>query len=227
MTLTLSVELFNRQQVETGRQAVLTHPVNSALWEVPVMRVERWDTYVTHYDLGAYGCNQKSESVPMKAVSTHDALAKALALKREGAFNAGWCAGGPLCLVSEDFGAVMFHAAQRIRENPADMQTGFEVLIANKAEGEGNVIEPCATGIVFDDNLGHPGNDELARRLRLSGASKDVIKAVKGLRCRTCQSCQRPASARPAKPVPVLNFNDLLGIDVIHVEDCCCVLRHP
>ena len=81
----LSAELCNRQ-VETGRQAVLTHPVNSALWEVPsVMRlVERWDTYVSYYDLGAYGCNQNSESVPMRAVSTHDALAQALTFKREG-----------------------------------------------------------------------------------------------------------------------------------------------
>ena len=72
-------------------------------------------------------------------------------------------------------------------------------------------------------NLGHLPNEELARHLRFSGASPEAIKAAKSLRCRTCtcQACSRPASAsaRPAKPVPILDFNDVLGLDVIHLED--------
>ena len=56
--------------------------------------------------------------------------------------------------------------------------------------------------------------------------AKHIIKAVKGLQYRTCQVCQKPASARPAKPVPVLDFNDVLGIDVIHVEDALKKKKH-
>ena len=68
-------------------------------------------------------------------------------------------------------------------------------------------------------NLGHIPNQELARHIKLSGGSQEAIKAAKSLRCRACKACARPQSARPAKPVPVLDFGDVLGIDVVHLVD--------
>ena len=47
----------------------------------------------------------------------------------------------------------------------------------------------------------------------------EVVKACKTLRCRTCQGCARPYSARPSKPVPALDFNEVLGLDLIFLKD--------
>ena len=237
----VTLDLFDIQ-VGAGRQAVLAHPIQSELWEVPSVKrlAERWDTYVTHFDMEAYGSYAGEEMRTMRAVCTHEVLGRALSLRQEG--ERAVLPGDATSEVPRHLGQVVYEAARRVKQDSGASASGFEVLVTQNVANEGDaaadpmkeIRDPGAAGITFDEktpralqsalrrmhqNLGHIGNDELARHLRLSGAPKDVIKAVKGLRCQTCRACQRPASARPAKPVPVLDFNDVLGIDVIHVDD--------
>ena len=82
-------------------------------------------------------------------------------------------------------------------------------------------VPPAVQGALrkLHQNLGHPPNSELARHIRLSGGSSEAVKACKTLRCRTCQGCSRPYSARPSKPVPALDFNEVLGLDLIFLKD--------
>ena len=68
-------------------------------------------------------------------------------------------------------------------------------------------------------NLGHPSGPDLARHLRLAGASRDVVKIAKNLRCQTCSRCQRPGVAKPAKAGHLLRFNELIGADLFYVHD--------
>ena len=68
-------------------------------------------------------------------------------------------------------------------------------------------------------NLGHPENRDLTRRLRYAGADQNVLKASKSLRCQTCERCKRPGAPRPASLPSLLDFNQVVSLDVFHIFD--------
>ena len=72
-------------------------------------------------------------------------------------------------------------------------------------------------------NLGHPSNHDLARHLRLAGAEEHVIQACKHLRCQVCDRAKQSASARPACLPSLLDFNQLVSVDVFTVFDAAQV----
>ncbi|CAE7255000.1 RE2 [Symbiodinium sp. CCMP2592] len=91
-----------------------------------------------------------------------------------------------------------------------------------------------AAGITFDkkvpkdvaaalrrlhQNLGHPAREDLVRHLHLAGADKDVIKAAKSLSCSTCARTKGPKSARPAAEPKLLEFGDVVGVDMMYDYD--------
>ena len=111
----VALDLFDLQ-VESGRQAVFVHPIESEMWEVPSVKrlVERWDTYVSHFDMGAYGDYTEGVLKTMKAVCTHEVLGRALSLKQVGDFPTRG-PGEEECQVPENFGKVVFEAARRVK----------------------------------------------------------------------------------------------------------------
>ena len=68
-------------------------------------------------------------------------------------------------------------------------------------------------------NLGHPAVHDLVRHLRLAGAEGAVISAAKSLRCDVCHRCQRTAAPRPASLPTMLDFNQVVAVDVFHAFD--------
>ena len=68
-------------------------------------------------------------------------------------------------------------------------------------------------------NLGHPENRDLTRHLRYAGADQAVLKASKSLKCQTCARCRRPAAPKPATLPSLLDFNQMVSLDVVHVFD--------
>ena len=68
-------------------------------------------------------------------------------------------------------------------------------------------------------NLGHPSAIDFARHLRLAGASREVLKAAKGLECEVCKRAKAPGIAKPAKVAPCLRFNQMIGVDIFYVHD--------
>ena len=68
-------------------------------------------------------------------------------------------------------------------------------------------------------NLGHPENRDLTRHLRYAGADQAVLKASKSLKCQTCARCKRPAAPKPATLPSLLDFNQMVSLDVVHVFD--------
>ena len=68
-------------------------------------------------------------------------------------------------------------------------------------------------------NMGHPSAKDLTRHLRYAGADNAVLKASKTLKCQTCQRCQRTSDPRPASLPSLLEFNQVVSLDVFHVFD--------
>ena len=68
-------------------------------------------------------------------------------------------------------------------------------------------------------NLGHPSTADFVRHLRLAGATQEVLKAARGLVCETCVRTQAPSIAKPAAIGNVLQFNEVVGADLIYVHD--------
>ena len=69
-------------------------------------------------------------------------------------------------------------------------------------------------------NLGHPSNSDLTRHLRLAGADEAVIQGCKKLRCEVCSRSRGPAPPRPASLPTLLDFNQLVSVDVFSSFDC-------
>ncbi|CAE6965701.1 RE1 [Symbiodinium sp. CCMP2592] len=118
--------------------------------------------------------------------------------------------------------------------------TASETISNHMAEGDvrgdqdGQPLREGAAGITFDkkvpkdiaaalrrlhQNLGHPAREDLVRHLHLAGADKDVIKAAKSLSCSTCARTKGPKSARPAAEPKLLEFGDVVGVDMMYDYD--------
>ena len=68
-------------------------------------------------------------------------------------------------------------------------------------------------------NTGHRSPLRLAKALMLAGASPEVIKAAKEIRCETCHETQRPKSHMTASLPKPRQFGDQMHIDLVAVKD--------
>ena len=68
-------------------------------------------------------------------------------------------------------------------------------------------------------NLGHPSQPDFVRHLRLAGASPAILKAAKTLQCQTCTRTKATAIAKPAAVGNFLQFNQVIGADLIYAHD--------
>ena len=77
-------------------------------------------------------------------------------------------------------------------------------------------------------NLGHPDDQTFCRALRHSGVKLDIIKWVKRkFECPLCQRRKRPGTHRPAHLSRQMEFNAVVGIDLVFVQryvivNCLC-----
>lgn len=81
-----------------------------------------------------------------------------------------------------------------------------------------HVPQPLARALRrIHQNLGHPSNHDLARHLKLSGASEGAIKAAQTIRCSSCARLANPSTRRPAKLVRPLEFNQEVAVDTLNL----------
>ncbi|CAE7286267.1 RE2 [Symbiodinium sp. CCMP2456] len=71
----------------------------------------------------------------------------------------------------------------------------------------------------MDQNLGHPRREELLRHLRLAGCGEEVLKAVRSMTCEVCAATGGPKSQRPSALPHMLDFGELLGVDIFYAHD--------
>jgi hypothetical protein len=95
-----------------------------------------------------------------------------------------------------------------------------DLLGAKAITFKGKVAPAVKTALRrLHQNLGHPRNEDLARNLKLGGASQQVQEACKHLRCQTCLREKNRPVQRPAKLPAHGDFNDSVGMDIIHIYD--------
>ena len=69
-------------------------------------------------------------------------------------------------------------------------------------------------------NTGHSSPEDMARHLRLAGASETAIATAKSLRCARCEENRVPKPARPSHlPVEDLQFNETVQGDPFEIHD--------
>ena len=68
-------------------------------------------------------------------------------------------------------------------------------------------------------NTGHRAPLRLAKALAIAGASPEVIKAAKELRCDVCHETKRPSSHRPSALTKPRQFGDQVHVDLVAVKD--------
>ena len=98
---------------------------------------------------------------------------------------------------------VTVFAWQKSRELPGARVVTLERLVRRAHEG-----------------LGHPETNRFVRILKASGAKPEVLECAKRLKCSVCHQFQTPATKRnSAPPRENLHFNQLIGVDTIHLRD--------
>ena len=142
-------------------------------------------------------------------------------------------------LQMESFGQVHKVLIDETAFFKATHNTAHEAYVAEGEVDEGGRAEverlqEGAAGINFDkkvpsdmaaalrrlhQNLGHPAREDLVRHLHHAGADRDVIKAAKSLECSTCARMKGPKSARPAAEPKLLEFGDVVGVDMMYAYD--------
>ena len=108
----------------------------------------------------------------------------------------------------------MAEAEEHHEEHPRD-KVGASGITFDK----GVKPDVAATLRRLHQNLGHPSTSDLSRHLRLAGASTEVVKAAKSLTCETCKRCLGPRSSRPASEPKLMEFGDVVGVDMMFAYD--------
>lgn len=220
-----------------GGHAIVENPRKSAMWREQILAKWLSGGSCSYVDLEmcAFGLlDTKGENhlrKPMRLLVTDKAFAEELQrycpgdhthVRVQGSQTAH-SAGYP-----EDFGKAVVRAFEKVTTQTAYVQDdGGEEVTAKESPGGGKDIS--FTGNVsgrvagalrrLHQNLGHPPNRELAKHLRLSGASQDLIEAASGLKCRACEKCARPPLHPVAKPAALLDFNEAVAIDIIFLDN--------
>ena len=172
----LVAEIFEIQSA-SGRQAVVTHPVGSGLWEQAALSklCSQWDTYVFYYDLEAFGDDVRAENIRMRAVTTHRSIAEALAFQSDRSQHVGgWNAsrGFRDGQVPKHFGRMVVEVAVVTKEKEpsaaycSDSTAPFEAY-TGEAGGEGardSHLEEHGAGVIsFDPRVPKPIQAALKR----------------------------------------------------------------
>ena len=126
------------------------------------------------------------------------------------------------------FGEIKFFKA-RVRENHQAHVTEDEGDSASRQQPKlgasgitfGETVKPDVASTLrrLHQNLGHPSVSDLVRHLRLAGGSSEILKAAKSLRCETCLRCQGPRSPKPSSEPRLLEFGDVVGVDMMFAYD--------
>ncbi|CAE7236343.1 Faim2, partial [Symbiodinium sp. KB8] len=143
-----------------------------------------------------------------------------------------------------EFGEVTEHHFNDLHFYKVKRRAYHEALVSASTAGEGDrdhrepdeerPLREGASGITFGkdvkndvaitlrrlhQNLGHPSNADLTRHLRLAGASEEVLKGSRSLTCETCRRCSGPKSPKPASEPKLLEFNDVVAVDMFFSFD--------
>jgi len=84
-----------------------------------------------------------------------------------------------------------------------------------------NILHPEMRRELFKihRNLGHPSLQVFVRALKHAGVKNEVLQWTKNhFKCLLCERKQQPSSHRPGKLQRAMNFNEVVGVDLIQIN---------
>ena len=84
-----------------------------------------------------------------------------------------------------------------------------------------NILHPELRRELFKihRNLGHPSLQVFVRALKHAGVKNEVLQWTKNhFKCPICERKQQPSSHRPGKLQRAMNFNEVVGVDLIQIN---------
>lgn len=237
------------RQLELGNEVIFEHPKASDMWVEPLLQQftePELGIYWGQVDMCQYNLRAVSDGGVLKKPTTLmcsdfrmvQELAKTCPGGHEHTMTAGQNT-RPAGIYTKEFCNAVVKAFKESSRSvwAKDGDDAWEAFV-NEAEApappeEGddrpgasgisvpNHIQPATASALkrIHQNLGHPSNHDLARHLRLSGASDLVVAAAQGLRCTTCERMRQPGTKRPARVVRPLDFNQEVCVDILNLYD--------
>ena len=106
-------------------------------------------------------------------------------------------------------------AAAEQSDSEADSEEAEPPSSPEAEEGD----DPRVMGVArtLHKNLGHPSRRALVRALRLRGAPKAIISAIKRLKCSICDALKPPRTHRSSALLRARYFLDRVHIDLLQI----------
>ena len=228
------------RQRANGGHVALENPLRSAIWREQVLNewMEEDDCFIVDLEMCAYGMKSKDGQEflrkPLRLLVSDFAFVEEMAALCPGTHDHRRIQGvetSHSAAYPRAFANAVVDVMERLMVNTAYVgETGGEIVpVEEHAEEEsagaraisfkGAVSGKVAGALKrLHQNLGHPPNRELAKHLRLSGASQEMLEALQGMKCKTCEKCTRPALHPVAKPAALLDFNQAVAVDIIYLD---------
>ena len=231
------------RQKGNGGQVVIENPLRSAIWREKILDAWMDDPWCVIVDLEmcSFGLKSKDGQValrkPIRLLATNDTFVEELGHFCPGDHEHRRIQGEDTAhsaAYPELFADAVVKAVEKIMVNTAYVQSsGQELALREEDSSALEAADQGGKGITFKgnvnskvagalkrlyQNLGHPPNRELAKHLRLSGASQEMLEAVQGMKCKTCEKCTRPSLHPVAKPAALLDFNQVVAVDIIYLD---------
>ena len=225
----------------------MENPEHSAIWEVNRIKNVKKDLrlHESNLDMCGYGLQAVTDGralkKPTKLLVSHYGMAEDLGRRCNRQHDHGQTAGtntaASACYTWE-FARAVVRATEKVEKMlhsayVADVEIGMndeegdeELVADHEWQGAAGITLPktvpkqmAAALRRVHQNLGHPSNTDLARHLRLSGATDAAVKGAEQLRCQTCLCTKRPGPQRPVKLVLPMDFNDEVAVDIFYLYD--------
>ncbi|CAJ1399755.1 unnamed protein product, partial [Effrenium voratum] len=238
---------FKPKLVAGGRHFIMENPEHSAIWEVNRIKNVKKDLrlHESNLDMCGYGLQAVTDGralkKPTKLLVSHYGMAEDLGRRCNRQHDHGQTAGtntaASACYTWE-FARAVVRATEKVEKMlhsayVADVEIGMndeegdeELVADHEWQGAAGITLPktvpkqmAAALRRVHQNLGHPSNTDLARHLRLSGATDAAVKGAEQLRCQTCLCTKRPGPQRPVKLVLPMDFNDEVAVDIFYLYD--------
>ena len=224
-----------------GGVAVIENPRSSAMWrESPVAQlVGRRTVCFADLDLCQYGLTSVFEDTPLRKplslMTNNHHFAYHMTKKCDGGHEHRPIQGrdtAASAIYPPPFAKAVIRALDYVEQNKkTTLHFPTQHLPGPGPEQQGDPrgseaisfkgkVKPMVASTLkrIHQNLGRPPNRGLVRRLKMGGADEAIIRAAEQMTCRTCEKSSKAKTSRPAQPAVVLDFNEVVAVDVIWLD---------
>ena len=223
-----------KRQLARGKHFIIENPSRSSAWfEVPSLRsfLQQPGLFQVEIDQCCFGLHGPGGGLHRKRTwiltSSEEVARELQGMKCDGSHVHEHVIGGNVSKFAGHYPPDLAKAFVRGLEKQFEREGGaeFDVMMGENELAEGD--EPDRQLQPFEDDFDMQDDVDVSQALEptraqkqaVLGASPEIIKAAKELRCEVCHETQRPSIPRPASLPKPRQFGDQLHIDLVAVKD--------